>query len=227
MDERLLKLIDKDTLEKVRNKKIVIVGVGGVGSYALETLARFGIKNITIIDKDVVDITNKNRQLIALDSTLNMKKVDAAKKRILDINNKCNVTCYDVFLNKENIPNIILKDTDYILDCCDTVTTKIELIKYAKKNNINIISSMGTGNRMDPTKIEIADIYKTNYDPLSKIMRKLCRDNDIDKLDVITSTEIPKKVSGRVVGSTPFVPSVAGITMSYFVVNELIKKASK
>jgi len=224
MDERLLKLIDKDTLENVRNKKILVVGVGGVGGFALEVFARFGMKNITIIDSDTIDITNKNRQIIALDSTLSLKKVDVAKNRVLDINNKCNITCYDVFLNKDNIPGIIAKDTDYILDCCDTVSTKIELIKYAKINNINIISSMGTGNRIDPTKICITDIYKTNYDPLAKVMRKLCKDNNINKLDVITSSEIPKKVSGNIVGSTPFVPSVAGITMSYFVIDKLMKK---
>jgi len=227
MDERLLKLIDKDTLEYVQNKNITIIGIGGVGSYALETLVRFGIKNITIIDKDIIDITNKNRQLIALDTTLNKKKVDVAKERIFDINSECNVTCYDVFLSKDNIPIVIDKNTDYILDCCDTVTTKIELIKYAKENKIDIISSMGTGNRLDPSLIRITDIYKTNYDPLAKIIRKLCRENNIESLDVVTSIEVPKKVTDRVVGSTPFVPSVAGITMASFVVNKFIKNSSK
>ena len=221
---RILKLIDENILEEIQKKKIVIVGVGGVGGFALEILTRFGIKNISIIDNDSVDITNLNRQIISNQENLGQNKVEVALKRMESINPNNNFKACSVFLNADNLNEYISKDTDYILDCCDTVTTKISLIKYAKDNNIPIICAMGTGNRLDPTKLTVTDIYKTNNDPLAKIMRKLCKDNRIKKLDVVTSMELPIKTHDRTPGSTPFVPSVAGICMASFIVNKWLKE---
>ncbi len=221
---RILKLIDENILEEIQKKKIVIVGVGGVGGFALEILTRFGIKNISIIDNDSVDITNLNRQIISNQENLGQNKVEVALKRMESINPNNNFKACSVFLNADNLNEYISKDTDYILDCCDTVTTKISLIKYAKDNNIPIICAMGTGNRLDPTKLTVTDIYKTNNDPLAKIMRKLCKDNRIKKLDVVTSMELPIKTHDRTPGSTPFVPSVAGIYMASFIVNKWLKE---
>lgn len=221
---RILKLIDENILEEIQKKKIVIVGVGGVGGFALEILTRFGIKNISIIDNDSVDITNLNRQIISNQENLGQNKVEVALKRMESINPNNNFKACSVFLNADNLNEYISKDTDYILDCCDTVKTKISLIKYAKDNNIPIICAMGTGNRLDPTKLTVTDIYKTNNDPLAKIMRKLCKDNRIKKLDVVTSMELPIKTHDRTPGSTPFVPSVAGIYMASSIVNKWLKE---
>lgn len=220
---RILKLISEDKLKSIQNKKIVLIGVGGVGGFALETLVRFGLKNIIIIDNDTVDITNLNRQVISNYEVLGEEKVKVAKVRALSINPDGCFTVHSVFLNKENIREYISLDTDYILDCCDTVTTKMALIMYAKEQRIPIISAMGTGNRLDPSKIVITDIYKTNNDPLAKIMRRLCKDNKIKKLTVVTSSELPIKTHDRTPGSTPFVPSVAGIFMASHIILEWLK----
>ena len=224
---RILKLIDEETLKKIQDKKIIIVGVGGVGGFALEALTRFGIKNITIIDNDTVDITNLNRQIISNHEVINENKTIVAKKRMISINPEGNFMDYNIFLNQDNLEEFISDDTDYILDCCDTVTTKMALIKYAKSKDIPIICAMGTGNRLDPTKLIVTDIYKTNNDPLAKIMRKLCKDSKIKKLDVVTSIELPIKTHDRTPGSTPFVPSVAGIYMASFIVNKWLKEENK
>lgn len=220
---KILKLIENDTLSCIQEKSVVIVGIGGVGGYALEMLCRFGLKKITIIDADVVDVSNLNRQVIALHSNIGVSKVEIAKKRILDINPSCQVTDICVFLNANNINDYIPKNVDYIIDCCDTVTTKMELIKYAKKNNIPVISSMGTGNRLDATKLMITDIYKTKNDPLAKVMRKLCKENNIKHLDVLVSSELQIKTHDRTPGSTPFVPSTAGIYIANYIVRKWLQ----
>lgn len=220
---RILKLISADQLAPIQNKKVVIVGVGGVGGFALETLVRFGIKNISVIDNDTVDITNLNRQIISDYNVLGQNKVEIALQRALSINPNGNFRGDNVFLNQDNLAEFIPNDSDYILDCCDTVTTKIALIKFAKERNIPIICAMGTGNRLDPSKILVTDIYKTNNDPLAKIMRRLCKDNNVKKLEVVTSSELPVKTHDRTPGSTPFVPSVAGIFMASYVVNKWLK----
>ena len=220
---RILKLINVDQLTTIQNRKVVIVGVGGVGGYALETLVRFGIKNISVIDNDTVDITNLNRQIISNYNVLGQNKVEIALKRALSINPNGNFRGDNVFLNQDNLAEFIPNDSDYILDCCDTVTTKIALIKFAKEKNIPIICAMGTGNRLDPSKILVTDIYKTNNDPLAKIMRRLCKDNNVKKLEVVTSSELPVKTHDRTPGSTPFVPSVAGIFMASYLVNKWLK----
>ncbi len=218
---RMFKLISEEDFKKIQNTKILLVGIGGVGGSCLENLVRCGFTNITIVDNDIVDITNLNRQIISLHSNISLKKVEVAKKRMLDINPLVNINILDKFLLKEDIINL---DTDfnYIIDCCDTLTTKLELVLFANKYNINIISSCGTGNRMDPTKLIITDIYKTNNDPLAKRFRKVLRDNNIKKLTVVCSSEIPKKTND-VVGSISMVPNTAGCYLAYYVFNNTLK----
>jgi tRNA A37 threonylcarbamoyladenosine dehydratase len=203
---------------------VLLVGVGGVGGYALESMVRIGLKNITIIDNDIVDLTNLNRQIISLHSNIGLLKVDVAEKRALDINPNINLKKIDTFITKDNIDTMFNEKYDYIIDACDTVTTKVELIKKAQEKNIKIISIMGTGNRLNPTMLEITDVFKTNYDPLAKVMRKLLRDNNIIKADVITSKEIPIKTGTSTPGSTSLVPSVAGIYATYYIVKDILKR---
>lgn len=222
MFDRLLKIISQKELDIIKKSKILIIGVGGVGGYTLEVLARMGIENFTIVDHDIIEKSNINRQIIALNSNIGKYKVDAFKKRILDINPSININTNKDFIDKSNIEQLFNNKYDFIVDACDTITTKVLLIKYAKINNIPIISCMGTGNRFDPTKLKIIDIYKTNYDPLSKIMRKLLKEENIKKLDVVYSSEIPIKIKDRVNGSTSLVPSTAGIYCAYYVINKLL-----
>lgn len=224
MFDRLLMLVDEESLAKLNNTHVLIVGVGGVGGYALEALTRIGIGQITIIDNDTVDVTNLNRQIISLHSNIGELKVNVAQKRCLDINPHLKLKTINSFLTKDNINEILIDKYDYIIDACDTITTKVALIKYAMKNNISIISSMGTGNRLDPTKLEITDIYKTNYDPLAKVMRHLLREENISSLDVITSSEIPIHTSSSTPGSSSLVPSVAGIYAASYIVNKILKR---
>lgn len=222
MFDRLLKIVSQKELDIIKKSKILIIGVGGVGGYTLEVLARMGIENFTIVDHDIIEKSNINRQIIALNSNIGKYKVDAFKKRILDINPSININTSKDFIDKSNIEQLFNNKYDFIVDACDTITTKVLLIKYAKINSIPIISCMGTGNRFDPTKLKIIDIYKTNYDPLSKIMRKLLKEENIKKLDVVYSSEIPIKIKDRVNGSTSLVPSTAGIYCAYYVINKLL-----
>ena len=212
-----------EAMEKLKNSRVAVFGVGGVGGYALETLIRNGIENIIIVDADTIDITNKNRQIIALDSNLNMKKVDAFEKRIKDINPKCNVTKYDVFLNEETKKILFNNKIDYLVDSCDTVTTKIMLIRECLNRNIKFISSMGTGNKFDPTKLKIMDLKKTSYDPLAKVIRheinKLNINNDIT---VLSSTEMPVKTGIRTPASYSVVPNTAGILIADYILKDIL-----
>lgn len=225
MFSRLEKIIGNKNLTKIKNTSVMVVGVGGVGGYVVESLVRSGIENITIIDHDVVDITNKNRQIIALDSTIGSKKVEVLKNRILDINNNANVVALDTFLDNSNIEEIILKyKPDYVVDACDTIMTKKALISSCIKHNIFIISSMGTGNKLDPSKLQISDIRKTNYDPLARILRKWVKDEKInDKITVLWSSEKPIKTHDRTPGSTSFVPSSAGLLITSYIIRTIIK----
>ena len=221
-------LIGKEGINKLNNSKVAIFGIGGVGSYVVEGLARAGIGNFVLVDNDVVDVTNINRQIIATHKTIGMSKVEIAKTRILDINPDANVEIFQEFFIPES--KLILDETlDYVVDSVDTVTAKIELVERAEKLGVPIISCMGTGNKLDPTKFEVTDIYKTSICPLAKVMRKELRARNIEKLKVIYSKEEPIKVqcsndSKPVPGSISFVPSVAGLIIASEVIKDILKK---
>ena len=223
MFDRLELLIGKDNINKIKSTKVLIVGVGGVGGECALSLIRSGIENITIVDFDKVDISNINRQVVAFHSTIGKKKVDVLENIIKDINPKCKVSKYDLFLNKENIKEILDKESpDFIIDCCDSKETKKEIIKESLNRSINFISSMGTGNKMDPSLLEITDIRKTNNDPLARIFRKWVKDEKIkDKIPVLCSKEVPIH-SGNVVASNSFVPNSAGLLISSYVIRKII-----
>lgn len=221
--DRLKKIISENDFLKIESAKVAIVGVGGVGGAVLEGLVRSGIKNIIIIDNDNVDITNLNRQIITNMDNIGLKKVDVAEKRAKSINPECNITALATFLTKNNLE--ILNDYDYIIDACDTITTKKDIIKYAFNNNRKLITCLGTGNRFDPTKLKITTLDKTMNDPVAKVMRKIVKDEHINLKNcvVLASDELPKKVSDRVPGSTPFVPNAAGFIIASHVISDLIR----
>lgn len=222
-------LIGKESLQKLKYAKVAIFGIGGVGSYVVEGLVRAGIGKFVLIDKDVISLTNLNRQIIATTKTIGKPKVDVAKERILEINPNANVEIYQEFFMPDS-KNIIDNSITYIVDSVDTVTAKIELVLRAKKYNIPIISSMGTGNKLDPTKFEISDIYKTSVCPLAKVMRKELKKRGIEKLKVVYSKEEPINPclncefenNKMVPGSISFVPSVAGLIIASEVIQDLI-----
>ncbi len=224
MFERLELLIGEDNLNKIKTKTILIVGVGGVGGYVVTSLARSGVENIIIIDYDKVDISNINRQIIAYHSTIGRKKVDVLEEMLLDINPNIKVIKCDTFITPDNICDIFDKyEIDYVVDACDSIPAKKTIIDYCVDRNIKLVSSMGTGNKLDPTKLEITDIRKTNNDPVARILRKYVKDNRIkQKITVLCSTEVPKKV-GRVVSSNSFVPSSAGLIITSHIINDIIK----
>lgn len=221
--DRTEKLISQENVTKLKNSTIALFGLGGVGSYVLEALARSGIQNLIIIDKDVIDITNINRQLLATHSTIGKSKVDVAKERILDINPNCNVTAIKEFVSKENIENMLVGiKIDYIVDAIDTVSSKLGIIEYAYNNHIKIISCMGTGNKLDASKFEITDINKTSVCPLAKVIRKELRNLNIPKLKVLYSNEEPINQKSSTPASISFVPSVAGLLIAGEVIRDLI-----
>ena len=241
-------LIGEEAIEKLQNAKVAIFGVGGVGSFVVEGLVRAGVGHFVIVDDDKICLTNLNRQIIATRKTIGKYKVDVAKERILEINPNATVETYQEFYMLDSKSNILTQDLDYVVDCIDTVTAKIELVMNCKKLNIPIISAMGTGNKLDPSKFEITDIYKTSVCPLAKVMRKELRKRNIDSLKVIYSKEEPIKINqesnsscktncicppgtkrkcairNQVPGSISFVPSVAGLMIAGEIVREIIKK---
>lgn len=222
--DRFEKIIGKDNLNKISKTKVLVVGIGGVGGYTVESLVRSGIEDIVIIDFDVVDITNINRQIIALNSTIGKKKVEVMKERLLDINKNCKVTIYDSFIDKINIDIITKEKPDFVVDACDTMTSKMLIIETCINNNIKFITSMGTGNKLDPSKLEITELNKTSYDPLAKVLRKWAKDNKIrSKIPVLYSNEHPIKISDRTPGSTSFVPSSAGLLITSYIIRKIIE----
>lgn len=224
MFERL-KILIGNKIDLLNNKTVLILGVGGVGSYAVEALARSNIGMIIIVDNDKVDITNINRQLIALNSSIGKYKVDVLEERILDINPNCKVIKIREFITNESVDTLLKYKLDYVIDACDSILTKKELIRKCLIKNIKIISCMGMGNRFDPSKIEIIDISKTSYDPLARIIRKMINEEKIkNKLMVVCSHEKAVKTDTKVIGSTSFVPSVAGLMCASYVVNDIIKE---
>lgn len=216
---RTIGLFGESGMQKLKHSSVIIFGVGGVGSYAAEAIARAGIGHITVVDNDVVDVTNINRQLIALNSTIGLDKVSVSKSRIEDINPLCRVTAIKEFYDENS--SIDLTEFDYILDCIDSVPSKLQLVEIAVKNNIKIISAMGTGNKLEPDKLRITDISKTSYCPLAKKMRVELRKRGINHLKVVYSTEEPK-CRNVPPASVSFVPSVAGLMMAGEVIKELI-----
>lgn len=220
--ERLRRLVGDTKIERLRNSKVIVFGIGGVGGYVVEALARSGVGELAIVDSDRVCLSNLNRQIYALHSTLEELKVDVAEKRILDINPDCKVTKYPVFYLPETAEQIDLAHFDYIVDCIDTITAKLELVSRADENKLNIISCMGTGNKLDPSKLQISDISKTSVCPLARVMRLELRKRGIHHLKCVFSTEEPIKTGMSEPGSTAFVPSVAGLMIASEVVRNLI-----
>lgn len=223
MFNRLEKIIGTENLKKLNSKTVAIIGVGGVGSYAVEALTRNNIGRLILVDFDEVDKTNINRQIEALNSTVGLKKAEVLKERILDINPKCDVKVILEFIDQNNMELIFDEKIDYLIDACDTIATKKAVIEECIKRNIKFISSMGTGNKLNPKLLEITTIDKTNYDPLAKIMRKWAKDNKIEKkIKVVSSTERPIKTGDRTPGSCSIVPSSAGILCASYIINDIV-----
>lgn len=239
-------LIGKEAVKALNNKKVVVFGVGGVGSFSVEALVRAGVGNIVIVDSDTVCVTNINRQIHATYKTVNMSKVQVVKDRILSINPECNVIVQEKFVNAENIEEIITNDVDYIIDAIDTVSSKIALAEWCYENEVPIISSMGTGNKLDPTQFKVADVFKTKVCPLAKVMRHELKKRNVKKLKVVYSEELPKKpvevptkavtssiedtsditrtTKRQTPGSISFVPPVAGMILAGEAIKYLIKE---
>lgn len=228
---RTAMLIGDEGIEKLQNSSVLVFGIGGVGSFAVEALARAGIGHIGLCDNDTVSLSNINRQLIALDSTIGKNKAEVMAQRIADINRETKVSVYPVFFDAKNVDSFDFESYDYIIDAIDTVTSKLLLIEKAKQLNIPIISSMGTGNKLDPTALTVTDIKKTGGCPLARVMRKELKARGISTLKVVYSTEQPIKPlfqpedSDRraVPGSISFVPSTAGLIAAGEVIKDLIK----
>lgn len=222
MYERIIKLIGEENLNKIKNKTVCIVGLGGVGGFATEAIVRSGVGNVIIVDYDRIDISNLNRQIITNQNNIGKSKVQEMKKRIKSINPNCNITIIEEKIDSNNINLIFQNKIDYLIDACDTITTKEALIIECTKRKIKIISSMGTGNKLNPTLLEICDIRKTSYDPIAKKIRKFVADNKIkDKIPVVYSKEQNPKFQGNI-PSMIFVPATAGLLLANYVIRDII-----
>lgn len=222
-------LIGKDNIQKLKNSRVAIFGLGGVGGYVLEGLARSGICNFDLFDNDNVDITNLNRQILATTDTIGKPKTEVAKERVLKINPDARINLFNVFYTPDNAETYDLYGYDYIIDAIDTVTSKLELIIRAKNANIPIISCMGTGNKLNPSQLEVSDIYKTSVCPLAKVMRYELKKRGIKKLKVVYSKEEPIKPKVQLEqngrhspASSAFVPACAGMIIASEVVKDII-----
>ena len=230
MFSRFELLIGEDNIQKLNQAHVIVFGVGGVGGYVVEALVRSGIGHITIVDNDVISLSNLNRQIIATQETIGQKKVDVMKKRILSIHPECDVTTLDMFYLPETANQIDLSQYDYVVDAIDTITSKIELAVRCDQK-IPLISSMGTGNKMNPALLQVSDIYKTSVCPLAKVMRRELKKRRVKHLKVVYSQELPMKpfasdeiTHKRVIpGSTSFVPSSAGLLIASEVIKDLLK----
>lgn len=222
MFERLIGLIGEEKLKEIERKKILLIGVGGVGSYALEALIRNGFYDITIVDFDIIDLSNLNRQLITDSTNIGKYKVDEAKKRALLINPNIKIQTINEKLNKENLRNLLNQNFDYIIDACDTLDVKFALMENSIHYSYKLISSMGTAKKIDPTKLEITTLDKTNNDPIARLLRNKVRKAHINKkIYVVSSTEVPKQIN--MLGTANLVPSVAGLLCVSFIFNDIIK----
>lgn len=220
MFERTINLIGTDNFNKISNLNILLVGLGGVGSFVFESLIRAGVNNLTIVDYDVVTLSNINRQLVANLNTVGRKKIDVAIEHAKEINNKISIKALDIKITSENINNL-KSDYDFIVDACDSIDAKISLIKFAKEQNIKIISSMGMGNRLKPQNIKISSLNKTINDPLAKKLRNILRKENINlNIPVVFSEELPIKKDA--INSLVTVPSIAGIYITSYIINSVI-----
>lgn len=219
--DRTESLIGKESVEKLTNSKIIVYGIGGVGSFAVEALARAGVGHLILVDIDTISISNINRQIHSTIKTIGKSKVETMKNRVLEINPDLKVEIYnpkDMNIQEENL---IDNKCDYVIDAVDTISTKIKIIQKANDLGVPIISAMGTGNKLDPTKFEVSDIYKTSVCPLAKVMRKELKKVGIKKLKVVYSKEEPK-LRGKIPASISFMPSVCGLIMSGEVIKDII-----
>lgn len=224
-------LIGKENIEKLKNSKVIIFGLGGVGGSAIEAIVRAGINNIALVDCDKISETNINRQIFATTKTIGKLKVEAAKERLIEINPNLNIEVYNLFFNKENSNGFDFSKYDYIIDAIDTVSSKIELIVCAKKGNTKIISSMGTGNKLNPSDFLVADISKTSVCPLARVMRQELKKRGIKNLKVVYSKETPKKPkqvlmneqNKQIPSSVSFVPPIAGLIMASEVIKDILE----
>ena len=222
MDERFSRtalLLGEAALEKLAAARVAVFGVGGVGGHAVEALARSGIGALDLVDSDVVSLSNLNRQIVALEDTLGRYKVDVAAERVAKINPNCRVTAHRVFFTPETAGQFDFSQYDYVADCIDSVTGKVQLIVSAKAAGVPIICAMGAGNKLDPTRFEVADIHQTSVCPLARVMRRECRVRGIKDVKVVYSREEPIVIptppgQKPVPGSTAFVPAVAGLIMA-------------
>lgn len=226
-------LIGEENLNKLIGSHIMVFGVGGVGGYVVEALVRSGVSQITIVDNDTVSITNLNRQIIATSDVIGRLKVEVMKERILNINPNCVVNIYNLFIDEDNIDSLDYQSVTYIVDAVDTITAKIAIIKKAKELNIPIISSMGAGNRLDPTQIKISDINQTKNCPLAKVMRYELKKREISKVKCVYSLEIPTKPlekiisedSGKeVIASISYMPSIFGLMIASEIIKDITNK---
>lgn len=219
--ERSRLLLGEEALERLREKTVAVFGIGGVGGYVAEALARTGVGTLHLIDNDRVSTSNINRQVIALHSTVGRYKTEVMRERILDINPQAEVIIHNCFFLPENADSFIFSGYDYVVDAVDTVTAKLEIIMRAKEAGVPVISSMGAGNKLDPSLFEVADIYETSVCPLARVMRRELKKRDIKKLKVVYSKEEPLKQ--RIPGSVAFVPSVAGLLIAGEVIRDIIQ----
>ncbi len=223
--EREYSLIGEEAVDKLTEASVIVFGCGGVGGYAIEALARAGVGKLTVVDNDTVNESNINRQIIATRRTVGQLKTEAVRERITDINPDCIVECVSVFADEGNIKEIIDKaEPDFIVDAIDSVSSKLLIAEYATQKNIPIIASMGTGNKLDPERLKIADISKTHTCPLARVMRRELGLRGIKHLTVLFSDEPPVKVGSRTPASISFVPSAAGLIIAGHVIRKVIEK---
>lgn len=221
--ERTSLLLGETAIEKLSKCHVAVFGVGGVGGYVVEALVRSGVGSFTLVDNDVVSITNINRQIIATTDTIGRLKVDVMKERILSINPSAVVNVYPLFVKEDNLSSLPFESFDYVVDAIDTVKSKIAIIVKVKENNKPIISSMGAGNKMNPMGFVVSDINKTEVDPLAKSVRVQLRKLGIKGVKVVYSKELPIKTDSNVPGSNAFVPSAAGLLIASEVIKDLLK----
>lgn len=223
MFDRLERLIGKYSLEKLKNSHVLVLGLGGVGGHALEALVRGGIGEVTIIDGDKIELSNLNRQLIANTDNIGKYKTLEFKKRLLKINPNIKINVITEFITKDNFSYYINNNYTYFIDACDSIETKKLVISWCFENNIKLITSMGVGNRMNPSLLRIGDIKDTSYDPVARILRKYVKDNNYFDITCLYSLEKPL-LKDKIIASNSFVPGISGLLIAGFVINDLINK---